>query len=152
MRESDGFRAVVEATAEWAMTKTDEFEFTSWEPHSFSDGKARDLSIPFMAFAGLFPTDASQQFMDSAIASGLSADEARQILQGMVNPPQRDDEWRRTLSTRNFRYAVVRDLFERALAAEPAEIATALGDIGLTVLDMHATFDSLAMNAGWPDL
>jgi len=83
--------------------------------------------------------------------TGIDDTELRQFLEEVQMPVQ-DAAWRQKLSERNDRYAALRELFEEALAAAPDEGNATLGALGVTALDVQATFDSLAMGYHYPDL
>ncbi|MBI5289457.1 MAG: hypothetical protein HY873_10855 [Chloroflexi bacterium] len=149
--ETKGFEAAIEGTSTWAREQTDTRMFARWESRSFQHmpgEKAFDPTGLFAPAAG----DNDSEVLAQLASLGINEHEAREMMTSMLAGPKPDDAWWQKLGARNFRYAILRDLFERAHQAEPQNVEDALTMIGISVLDMHATFDSLAGSFGWPDL
>lgn len=143
-------QSVVDATFAWIEAIEDPLQFTQWTSRSLGVlGSASQLDVfrpfPMAAEAGL-----DHESLKQAMANGLTEEQARQMFDSMMNL-QPTAQVRTSIGQRNFRLAALRDLFERASMAAPSEVAVALDTLGITALDLHATFDSLAMSWGTND-
>jgi hypothetical protein len=144
-------QSVVDATFAWIEAIEDPLQFTRWTSKSLGVlGAASQPHDVFRPFPMSDQTGLDDESLKDAMANGLTEEQARQMFDSMMNL-QPTAQVRTRIGQRNFRLAALRDLFERASMTAPSEVAVALDTLGITALDLHATFDSLAMSWGMND-